>query len=385
MTTLAALRAYAIRRSLFPPVDLYAAICRLGFVQVDPIRAPARAQDLILRHRVAGYRCGDLERAYPSLPLAEDMLHVYGVMPLFVQRLLHPRGEPRTWRVEREQPALAQSVLRHVRKHGATHPAALQKTLGQTRTVNGWGGQSSASTRMLEALHHRGVLRVRHRDNGIKVYTLAGRRERPLAASTRARGLLALVLGLYAPLPETSLRRIARMVSASSLPEDVREVALQRLLKSGKLRRAAVEGVVYVWPADEAIDLAAPEDVRLLTPFDPVVWDRRRFEHFWGWGYRFEAYTPPDRRTMGYYALPLLWRDNVIGWANVVMRDRGLDVKLGFVRKRPAAAAFRRELDADIARLETALRPTGEAPQPVSGRALEVPASRSPATLKGSA
>jgi uncharacterized protein YcaQ len=51
--------------------------------------------------------------------------------------------------------------------------------------------------------------------------------------------------------------------------------------------------------------------VRLLAPFDPVVWDRTRFELFWGWAYRFEAYTPPRLRKLGYYALPLLWRDKV--------------------------------------------------------------------------
>ena len=74
------------------PPSLADAIAQQGFVQLDPIRAPARAADLILRHRVDGYRAGDLDRAYPSLPLAEDYLHVYGVLPLAVQRLLHPRS-----------------------------------------------------------------------------------------------------------------------------------------------------------------------------------------------------------------------------------------------------------------------------------------------------
>jgi hypothetical protein len=50
------------------------------------------------------------------------------------------------------------------------------------------------------------------------------------------------------------------------------------------------------------------------------VWDRRRFEHLWGWAYRFEAYTPAPKRVRGYYALPLLWRDRVIGWGNLAAR-----------------------------------------------------------------
>lgn len=67
--TLKDLRRYAVARSLFKPTTLKRAIDRLGFVQADPIRAPARAQDLTLRHRVAGYRAGDLERRYPRLSL----------------------------------------------------------------------------------------------------------------------------------------------------------------------------------------------------------------------------------------------------------------------------------------------------------------------------
>ena len=65
--SLADLRRYAIDSSLFPPAALKRAIDRLGFVQADPIRAPARAQDLTLRHRVRGYRAGDLERRYARL------------------------------------------------------------------------------------------------------------------------------------------------------------------------------------------------------------------------------------------------------------------------------------------------------------------------------
>jgi uncharacterized protein YcaQ len=97
------------------------------------------------------------------------------------------------------------------------------------------------------------------------------------------------------------------------------------------------------------------DNVRLLAPFDPIVWDRRRFELFWGWAYRFEAYTPPAKRRLGYYALPLLWRDVVVGWANAALVGGALDVETGFTAKRPREAAFRRELDAEIQRMSTFL------------------------------
>jgi uncharacterized protein YcaQ len=65
------LRRYAIARSLFKATSLPRAIARLGFVQADPMRAPARAQDLILAQRVKDYRAGELERRYPRLPIEE--------------------------------------------------------------------------------------------------------------------------------------------------------------------------------------------------------------------------------------------------------------------------------------------------------------------------
>src|SRR3989441_3287135 len=91
-TTLESLRFHAIAQSLFPPTTLKAAVERLGFVQADPIRSPARAQDLILRHRVHGYRAGDLERRYVSLNIEEDNLYAYGFVTKAVWGLLHPRN-----------------------------------------------------------------------------------------------------------------------------------------------------------------------------------------------------------------------------------------------------------------------------------------------------
>src|SRR5712691_10804443 len=91
MPSLERLRVHAISRSLFPPTTLKAAVRRMGFVQADPIRSPARAQDLILRHRVKGYRAGDLERRYASLDIEEDILYAYGFVQRTIWQLLHPR------------------------------------------------------------------------------------------------------------------------------------------------------------------------------------------------------------------------------------------------------------------------------------------------------
>ncbi len=205
------LRALAIGHSLFAPTGLQAAVDRLGFVQADPIRAPARAQALILRHRVKGYRIGDLEKSFARLAVEEDYLYAYGFLARRVWQLLHPRVVPRLSALERR-------VLEAVRELGEVHPRALEARLGDRRVVNAWGGQSKATTRALDHLHHRGHLRVR-----------------------------------------------------------------------------------------------------------------------------------------GYYAMPMLWADRVVGWANASTADGGLRVELGYVARRPRERDFARELDAEIARLEEQL------------------------------
>jgi uncharacterized protein YcaQ len=118
-----------------------------------------------------------------------------------------------------------------------------------------------------------------------------------------------------------------------------------------------VEGIDWYWPAGEEPGRAAePEAVRLLTPFDPVVWDRDRFERLWDWEYRFEAYTPLAKRRLGYYALPLLWRDRVIGWGNLSVKDGRLRSEIGYVESRaPRQRVFRRELEAELDRMRAFL------------------------------
>src|SRR5580765_4320632 len=126
------LRRRAILNSIFQPTTLHDAMHRLGFVQADPIRAPARAQDLILRHRVFDYRSGDLERHYPSLEIEEDYLYAYGFVSRGVWRLLHPRRS-------RRLSVLEKKVLEIVQRAGQIHPAELESHLGRRRVINAWG------------------------------------------------------------------------------------------------------------------------------------------------------------------------------------------------------------------------------------------------------
>src|SRR5829696_5393494 len=95
MITLDDLRRYGVARNFPKPTTLNRALQQMGFVQADPIRAPARAQDLILRHRVKNYRAGDLERRYTTLDVEEDFFVNYGYITRSLQALMHPRTNSR--------------------------------------------------------------------------------------------------------------------------------------------------------------------------------------------------------------------------------------------------------------------------------------------------
>ena len=355
--TLDDLRRSAVARSLFPATTLQRALDALGFVQADPIRAPARAQDLTLRHRVRGYRAGDLERRYARLDVHEDFFVNYGYVTGAVQVLMHPRGGPRPWTTARGRHVPA--LLDFIRTHGSVHPRQVDEHFSHGTVTNYWGGSSSATTHLLDAMHYRGLLRVVGRQAGIRIYAAHKQEAGPAAAAARRAHLDALVdvaVRKYAPLPAASLSSLVRRLRFA-VPQWARE--LERALERAKRRlgHARVDGADWYWPAGEGPKVAGPDDVvRVLAPFDPVVWDRRRFEILWGWAYRFEAYTPVAKRKRGYYALPLLWRDRVIGWANVSVGNGTLRPDLGYVASHPPRGQeFHRALEEELNRFSVFL------------------------------
>ena len=351
--TLDDLRRFAVARTLFTATTLTGALDRLGFVQADPIRAPARAQDLVLRHRVGGYRAGDLERGYEEAGLEEDVLVNYGFVPPAVQALMQPRGLVLRWSGARTKRAAA--LLDFVRERGSAHPREVDEHFAHGSVVNYWGGSSNATTHLLEAMHYCGLLRVVRREAGIRIYAAHEYPPLPRDASGRRARIDALVdvaVGTYAPLPAASLSALVGRLRYA-VPQWRSELrgALQRARE--RLAHAQVDGIDWYWPAAERIEAEPPsETVRLLAPFDPIVWDRGRFEMFWGWPYRFEAYTPPAKRKFGYYALPLLWRDRVIGWGNLAVKSGALQASLHFVEGRaPEGGSFGLETEAELERM----------------------------------
>jgi uncharacterized protein YcaQ len=138
-----------------------------------------------------------------------------------------------------------------------------------------------------------------------------------------------------------------------AVPQLSREIRPALGRAKARLAHAHLAGHEWYWPAGERPEHdTSNAQVRLLAPFDPIVWDRQRFALLWGWEYRFEAYTPVPKRKLGYYALPMLWRDQVVGWANASVKEGQLLVDTGYVRgRRPRDRDFAPALELELARL----------------------------------
>jgi len=360
------LRRFTVTRNFPKPTTLNRALQQMGFVQADPIRAPARAQDLILRHRVKNYHAGDLERRYSELDIEEDFFVNYGYVTRALQVLMHPRSNSRVpaadvaWPWAAGEKKKAKLLLDFVRERGLVHPREVDEHFAHGKITNYWGGSSNATTRLLEAMHYVGLLRIVRREKGIRIYAVHQHAPVPRGiADRRARidALVDVVVRIYAPLPGPSLSFYLRRLRFAA-PQWRKELPAALSRAKERLSHARVGKFDWYWPANEnAGDQTTPEVVRFLAPFDPVVHDRDRFELLWNWTYRFEAYTPAPKRKLGYYAMPLLWRDHVIGWANLSVKNGGLECDLGYVSgKAPNDRNFNRELESEFERMRNFLR-----------------------------
>jgi uncharacterized protein len=365
--TLDDLRRFAAGHALAQHGSLRQAIEQLGFVQADPIRAPARAQDLILRLRVPGYAAGDLEVQYEALPIEEDFCINYGFMPRDAAMLLHPRKATRVWTQARWRQA--QRVLEHIRAQGPAHPRELAQALGTKKATNAWGGQSSDMSQLLDGMQYRSLLRVARRDAGTRIYAALDLPHAQPAAQEAAWHWLCLLVKLYAPVTERGLRLLASML-VRGCPQLREAVQASAKLMLRQLPQTRVQGITWLWPEGLSLHEAQCHEqrqARLLAPFDPLVWDRNRFEQLWGWAYRFEAYTPAAKRKLGYYALPLLVGTQVVGWANLQYvgadpQAKRLHAEIGFVQSMAAYPYLRQDTEADLQHFARFLGTTGGDP-----------------------
>ena len=204
-------------------------------------------------------------------------------------------------------------------------------------------------------------MRIALREGGVRLYAV--RPEQPAAASpaTAVDALIDVIVATYALLPLASLGQQLSHLRGGA-PQWAGERAAALASTEQRLPQATVERVTRLWPdgdhpaSSRHAQRTQTDTVRLLAPFDPIVWNRRRFKLLCGWACRFEAYTPAPKRIRGYHVLPLLWRDQVIGWGNLAVRDGRLVPDLGYVEGRaPARSALGQALDDELQRVSRLL------------------------------
>ncbi len=298
-----------------------------------------------------------MERRYPRLGIEEGFFINYGFLPRETLTLLHPRLAPRSW--DTKMHSHAEEVLAFVRQHGRATPKEVQAHFDHGR-IKRWGGNLSLSNHLLEGLHYRGLLRVVQRKTGTRIYEAieySQQDDGPEARLARAGQLLDIAVRLYAPMPAASFGYLCGLLrhGARHLAVEVRQVQEQA---RSRYAHAEIEGVLWYWPQGEkpaGARYRVDDKLRFLTPFDPVAWDRRRFQLFWGWEYKFEAYLPAHKRRMGHYAMPMLWGEHMLGWANLKVVDGRLRHQLGFAGSRPRDRAFQLALEEALQHMRTFL------------------------------
>jgi uncharacterized protein YcaQ len=320
---LAAQGMLSARRARAGKADVLAAIRRMGVLQIDTISVVARSPYLVLFCRLGDYDPAWLEQLLAEGSLFEYWAHEACFIPvedygLYRHRMLdtHPLGWKSGASWMHGHAAEVERVLEHIRAKGPVRAADFERREGQ---AGGWWAWKPEK-RSLEALFTAGRLMVARRQNFHRVYDLA---ERVLPDWNDSR----------MPTDEAVQRefvlRAARalgLARASWIPDYHRtrppHVDPARLADEGQLLRARVEGwkePVYVHPdhaallAQAASDSLNPTVTSLLSPFDPIVWDRRRALELFGFDYRLECYTPSEKRRYGYFTLPILRRGQIVG------------------------------------------------------------------------
>jgi len=230
-------------------------------------------------------------------------------------------------------------------------PKDLEAHVGGERVRNYWGGFSRSAKMAMESLHSRGELRIAHREKGMRVYARAEAFEQTLSREERFKEIIVVALqAMGATTPQFLMRELGYFGNLVG-SRDARRKCLQDVIDAGPVRVDRVDSVEYISLAATNGGRRSLDDVHILAPFDPIVRDRARFEHLWNWAYRFEAYTPKAKRRMGYYAMPVLWQEWIVGWANAAVENDRLNVQFGYPEQRPAEREYRDAAEMEVARL----------------------------------
>ena len=381
-------RRFLVRRHfLAPPRALPArpesvlrVVRELGSVQFDPLEVTgARNDDLVLAARIRNYRRGWMERWLYGPPAERQLFEAYNkslnILP--VEELPVHRVDWEQWgaregpyhRLLTTQGHVAADILDRLGREGPLPGSAFVER-GADRLHWGWG-KITVPRALLYGLFRTGQIGIARREGNVRVYDrmeklfppalLAARlpdeevRRHQLLSRFRGVGLLGL--------------RAGAEIWSGTVPARERARLTEGMVADGALRRVQVKGV-----RDERYMLASDarflrggalrrREVALLAPLDPLVWDRELLRQLFDFDYVWEVYTPVKSRKHGYYVLPMLWGDRLVGRI-----EPRIDRKAGVLRV-PAPQLERRMPRTERLDFEAALERALEAHRRFSGAA----------------
>jgi uncharacterized protein len=297
-------------------------IRQMHILQIDSINVIARSPYLVLWSRLGDYDPRWLDDLLTEGALFEYWSHAACFLPIEeypLYRHLYDSwlgGRAHKWLDEHRR--VAKTVLDHIREHGEARSSDFERTGGQKTKWFDWKDEKIA----LEYLFLSGELMVRKRHNFQRIYDL---RERVLAGIEEPADVSPadahdqFVLNTIQALGVTKAEWIADYFRLSKT--DTR-AAIKRLEAGKRLTKVEVEGwdaPGYIHPANRKhVEAAAKGEIprsktTFLSPFDPLVWDRKRALELFNFDYKIEVYTPAPRRKYGYFTLPILYNNALIG------------------------------------------------------------------------
>jgi hypothetical protein len=330
---------------------------QLGVVQIDSVNVLVRSHYLPAFSRLGGYDRGALDALSHASPRAvfEYWGHEASLLPVALHPLLRwrmARAHEEAWgrmrRLARKKPQLLADIMERVRERGPIAASELELAEAK-RGKGGWWGWSEPKA-LIEFLFWRGELTSARRRGFERMYDLPERviPARVLAAKTpreadAQRELVAMSARAMGVAIEADLRDYFRLPLAAT------RTAIAELVEAGDLVPVRVQG----WTKQAYVhrDAAAParvEATALLSPFDNLVWMRDRTERLFGMKFRLEIYVPAPKRVHGYYVLPLLAGDRLVGRVDLkadrqahVLRVQAAHAEPGVQTSRVAAALAR--------------------------------------------
>ena len=311
------------------PESVMTVVERLAVLQFDPLEVPgARNHDLVLHARIRGYRRGWCEEwLYGAdrrlFEIYNKSLNMVPIEELPHYRLTWARyGEYYSSRILSDHADVVTEILAEIAQRG---PLTTADFAHHSHSVDWWWAPTRASRAILEALFVSGQVGISRREGNRRYYDLT---ERLVPASILARtetDELAAKHRLLSRYRSIGLSRPSAtndvMIGTGTGPERTRHTA--ELVEAGLLTPVKLEGHKQTWyvpaaereaalAAEAAMPSAVPQ-VTFLAPLDPFMWDRRLIEHLFGFDYLWEVYVPEHKRRWGYYVLPILFGERLVG------------------------------------------------------------------------